>query len=313
MKKQIENLIDIDFVRKEIVKRPRDMHKGDAGKVLVVAGSKGMAGAAALSAKAALRTGSGLVQVAVTEDILNTVQCIAPEATCLLRYSEKARKSAGMAPTRIKSFAGEAIDINEFDAIAFGPGLGTGEEEKDLLLRVLSEYEGPLVIDADGLNIIARYDLTQEVRETKARVIITPHVGEAKRLLGAGKEGSYQEKDADNREEMVFALAEKYDCIAILKGNMTLIAEGEKVYINATGNPGMATGGSGDVLTGIIASLAGQGIESLDAAKLGVFVHGMAGDEMASFLGEYGLISSDLLTGIAIAIKNIVEGCEKEE
>ena len=281
--KKIENLIDIDFARSEIVPRPRDMHKGDAGKVLVIAGSKGMAGAACLCAKAALRTGSGLVQTAVTDEILNTVQCVVPEATCVER----------------------SVAFDSYDAIAFGPGLGVSEEGKDLLLKVLNEYEGPLVIDADGLNIIARYALTEEVRNTKAKVVITPHVGEAKRLLGRLDTPMGEE----TREEMVLSLAEKFNCTAVLKGNMSLVASGKKVMINATGNPGMATGGSGDVLTGIIASLLGQGIDVVSAAGIGTFLHGMAGDIMAAKLGEYGLISSDLLEGIALAMKMVSEGC----
>lgn len=284
MKKKVENLIDIDFVKTLLKERPEDMHKGDCGKVLIVAGTKGMAGAAGLCAKAALRAGCGLAQVAVTEEILPIVQTITPEATCLIRDGLK------------------DLDFSTYDAIAFGPGIGTGQDEKNLLLRILSNYEGPLVVDADGLNIIAKYGLEDEVRNRKCQLIITPHPGEAKRLAG----------NIEDREEMAKALQEKFQCVALLKGNLTLVAlDAERVKINGTGNPGMATAGSGDVLTGIIASFLAQGMSVEDAVQAGPFIHGMSGDIMASDLGQYGLLASDMTFGVALAIKNVAEEGKK--
>ncbi|MCQ2550819.1 MAG: NAD(P)H-hydrate dehydratase [Clostridia bacterium] len=244
-------------------KRKLDSHKGDYGKVLIVAGQKGMAGAACLCAKTALRAGSGLVQVAVNDDILQIVQEVVPEATCVDRK-----------------------DISlDYDAIAFGPGLGT--DEKDLLVRILDEYEGYLVIDADGLNTIAKFDLYSKVKNSKAKVVITPHMGEAKRLVEEGP-----------REEMAYALREKLGAVVVLKGHETIVLD-DQLWINDTGNPGMATAGSGDVLTGVITSFLGQGLTVREA----VHIHGKAGDMMAEVIGEYGLISSDICMAVALAIK----------
>ena len=254
-------------------RRKADSHKGDYGKVLIIAGKKGMAGAACLCAKAALRAGSGLVQVAVTGDILDIVQIQVPEATCVDR---------------------ENLSL-DYDAIAFGPGLGLGE--KELLIRILGEYTGNLVIDADGLNTIAEYGLYQEVKNSRATVVITPHMGEARRLAAEG-----------TREEMALALREKLGAIVVLKGYETIVLDDE-MYVNHTGNPGMATAGSGDVLTGIITSFLGQGL----SVKEAVYIHGKAGDIMAKDIGEYGLISSDICMGVALAIKEtIAEEVENE-
>ena len=280
---KLMNLIDIEYVKERITKRPDDIHKGDCGTVLVVAGSKGMAGAAGLCAKAALRAGSGLVQVAVSDDILPIVQVITPEATCVERSME-------------------TIQLEKYDAVAFGPGLGVSEENRDLLIWVLNNYDGTLVLDADGLNLIAKYDLWVQAKERECQLIITPHIGEAKRLLGTDK----SPQNDSEREEMAQALAAKLDCIALLKGSMTAVAlDKNNVRVNATGNPGMATAGSGDVLTGVIASLVGQGFSAEDSAMLGAFIHGMAGDIMAGDLGEQGLLASDMTFGVALAMKAV--------
>jgi len=281
------SIIDEKFVKNIIEKRKREIHKGDCGRLLIAAGSEGMAGAAVLSARAALRAGSGLVQIAIPEDLFPIVQTGVPEATCIERDFSK-------------------IDLDRYNAAAIGPGLGESEESVKAVREIIGRFKGPLVIDADGLNIIAREKLFSDLKKRKAgSTVITPHWGEARRLLG---------EERQDRNEMAELLREKTGAIVVLKGHKTLVAtEESKTYINTTGNPGMATAGSGDVLTGIIAALAGQRkpcgerISAEQAALCGVFIHGKAGDLAAETLGEYGLTAEDLAYYTAIALKKILD------
>lgn len=273
---------DDTYIRETIYKRKEDAHKGDFGRVLIFAGSPGMAGAALLSGTAALRTGSGLVRFLMTpsrkeiQPILQTGLC---EATCI---------------------DVDRVDFADHQAIAAGCGLGETDEADQMLSSILTSYTGVLVLDADALNLLShREELASLAASYPGTLIITPHVGEAKRLLKT--EGEI--KTLSQRQEAVLALAQKYHCIAVLKGAGTLIAENEDVYQNTTGNPGMATGGSGDVLTGMIASLAGQGYAPLDAARMGTFLHGKAGDLAAAEKGEMSLIARDIIGCIPDAIK----------
>ena len=262
-------------------KRRRDAHKGMFGRVLIIAGSKGMAGAAILCARGALRTGAGLVTLSVPDDLLPIVQTSVPEAICVPR-------KASLTPDILA----------HFDAIAIGPGLGVSAAAGETLSYVLENYGGKLVLDADALNIIAGSSITLD-----SDMIITPHPGEAAKLLGATV-AVVQAR----REAAAAFLAEKLGCIAVLKGAGTLIAVTDpslRLRVNTTGNPGMATGGSGDVLTGVIASLLAQGMPSETAACAGVYIHGLAGDLIAHDLGEDGLTAGDLPIGVARAIKHL--------
>ena len=262
-------------------KRRRDANKGDFGRVLIIAGRKGMAGAAILCARGALRAGVGLVTFFVPNEIIPIVQSAVPEATCL-------RKT----PT--------PEDLAIYDAIAIGPGLGTGEGAKNVVSYITENFGGKIVLDADALNVIAGTNIIFD-----EDTIITPHPGEAARLLGTSVE-VIQAK----REAVSALLAEKLGCVTVLKGAGTLVSTAYptlEMYINTTGNPGMATGGSGDVLTGVIAALAAQGMPSLIAACTGVYIHGLAGDLVAKGIGEDGLVAGDLPDGIAHAIKLISE------
>lgn len=287
-----KRIITKEYVQTIIRKRDREIHKGDCGRILIVAGSKGMAGAAVLAAKAALRCGSGLVQVAVPEELFPIIQVGVPEATCLERDFNK-------------------IHLDLYDAIAMGPGLGTSEESVEAVRYTLKNYDGPMVLDADALNIVAKNDFFNLLKERKGKTIITPHPGEAKRLLA--EVGN--DKIHVDREGTAKCLFAKTGAISILKGHATIVAtEENKTYTNTTGNPGMATAGSGDVLTGIIVSLLGQKINDTqsrktmaaeDAALCGVYIHGLAGDLGAEDLGEYGLLAGDIAYYIAIALKNI--------
>lgn len=273
----MDSIITKEFVQTIIEKREREIHKGDCGRILIVAGFHGMAGAAILAATAALRTGSGLVQVAIPKELFPIVQVGIPEATCLERDLRN-------------------LDLSLYDAIAVGPGLGQSDESIDAVKYLLANYDGKMVLDADGLNILA-YNNLFDLIKNKENIVITPHMGEARRLLGYLKEG---------RKETAIELYNKTKAITVLKGHATVVAtDNEKTYINTTGNPGMATAGSGDVLTGIITSLLGQGKSAKEAALAGVFVHGLAGDLAAETVGEYGLIAGDIAYYTAIALKEI--------
>lgn len=280
-----KGLITREYVNTVIKRRPEHIHKGDLGKVLIVAGSKGMAGAAVLCGKSALRTGSGLVQICVTEEILPIVQCQVTEATCVMRETSQ-------------------IKLDQYDAIAFGPGLGVDRENKELLTWILENYEKTLVLDADGLNLISHYELQQQVVNRKCQLVITPHIWEACRLCNNDQKPG---EDFHKRWALACQLMERYQCLVVLKGHETIVAwDKEMAYINTTGNPGMATAGSGDVLTGIITSLLGQGLSAEDSARAGVFLHGMAGDIGAAEIGQYGLNAGDMTRAVALAIKSIV-------
>ena len=291
-------MITADLVQTKIRKRKREIHKGDCGRILLVAGSEGMMGAAVLTCRAALKSGAGLVQLAVPKELFPVAQIAVPEATC-----------------RTRSFLPE--NLSRYDAVAVGPGLGTGSESVEAVRNILEFYQGPLVLDADALNIIANPEnqLLALLRIRKGETVITPHIGEARRLLEAadpretdGDGAKYFVRGIQSREErlaMAEALVRLTGAAVVLKGMGSLVAaEGEETYTNTTGNPGMATGGSGDVLTGIIAGLWGQNqpaedgtdrkLTAREAAYCGVFVHGLAGDLAAEELGEYGLTAGDI-------------------
>lgn len=277
-------IITREYVNTVIRERPRDIHKGDCGKVLIIAGSVGMAGAAVLCAKGALRSGAGLVRISAPRELYPILQVGVPEATCVSRELS-------------------SLDFMEQDAVAIGPGLGDDADSAELIRTILRQYKKTIVLDADGINAISRFDLGEDLRASQAQVIMTPHPGEAKRFL------RYWGADGDDmgRRETAAALVQYSGATCILKGSGTLVATADgRSYINTTGNPGMATGGSGDVLTGIIAALAGQGLDSTTCAKAGVFLHGMAGDLCAKTLGETGMTSLDLANSVALAFKEII-------
>ena len=285
----LESIITEKTVKNIIERRKREIHKGSCGRILIAAGSVGMAGAAVLSARGALRSGAGLVQLSVPEEIFPIVQTGVIEATCLTASLDQ-------------------IDLSRYNAAAAGPGLGDSRESVEKVRILLDSFDGPLVLDADGLNIAAREDFFNLMRARGERLIITPHIVEARRLMGK----DFSEKMT--RRELAEALAQKTGAVTVLKGAGTVVAaEGQKTYTNTTGNPGMATAGSGDVLTGIITSLCGQRhsdgrpIEPLEAAIAGVYIHGLAGDLGAEEKGEYGLIAGDIAEYTALAVKKILE------
>ncbi|MDR0424565.1 MAG: NAD(P)H-hydrate dehydratase [Clostridiales Family XIII bacterium] len=280
--------IDREYVAGLIRPRRADTHKGDYGRVLIVAGSPGMAGAAVLCALGAFRSGAGLVQLAVDEALFPIMHAGIVEATCVSRsrlLGSLGRPGAG--------------GIGAFGAIAAGPGLGNTAETKEMIARLAETYTGTMVIDADGLNALA--GSTDLLRRARCRVIITPHMGEAARLLGTEPA---ELKRA--RHDAAARLAAISGCAALLKGAETLVfSDDGRKMANKTGNPGMATAGSGDVLTGVIASLAAQGLQPFEAAAAGAYLHGAAGDAAARDLGEYGLMASDIAHRIPAAIMGL--------
>lgn len=285
----LESIITEKTVKNIIERRDREIHKGSCGRILIAAGSVGMAGAAVLSARGALRSGAGLVQLSVPEEIFPVVQTGVIEATCLTASLDQ-------------------IDLSRYNAAAAGPGLGDSRQSVEKVRILLDSFDGPLVLDADGLNIAAREDFFDLMRARGGRLIITPHMGEARRLMA----NDFSEKMT--RRELAEALAQKTGAVTVLKGAGTVVAaEGQKTYTNTTGNPGMATAGSGDVLTGIVTSLCGQRhsdgrpIEPLEAALAGVYIHGLAGDLGTEEKGEYGLIAGDIAEYTALAVKKILE------
>ena len=285
-----------DYVLETLKKRETDAHKGDFGKVLIFAGSLGMAGAAVLQGNAALKTGSGLVRFLLPEmpnEIYQILQIGVPEATCV-GYLED-------------------MDFNEYDAISCGSGLGKSSKAKKIFMHILNDFgKGKtLVLDADALNMIAEdLSLAEAVKNSKADIIITPHIGEAKRLLNTC-EGI---RSISDRKNAACALAEKFNAVSVLKGAGTLVCALNKegtsrflIFENTTGNPGMATAGSGDTLSGIILSLAGQKYSPVDASRLGVFIHGKAGDLAKEELGEMSVTAGEIGKKIPAAIKSYYE------
>lgn len=275
-------------------------HKGTFGKVLVIAGSKGMSGAAFLSAKAAYRTGAGLVKILTSSDNREVLQTLLPEAlfasydTCDSQHKDK----------EIKDF------INWASAIVIGPGLGQSQLAEDLLRMVLKEAKVPIIIDADGINLLAKLldtiskDLNTRMEALtnlrKAPVILTPHLMELSRLLKVPIQ-----QIEENRIDIARQCSYNNNLIHVIKDARTVVSHRNNYYINVSGNHGMATGGSGDVLTGIIAALVAQGAEPFDAACLGVYLHGLAGNDAARNKGTYSLIASDIIDSIENVMKTV--------
>jgi len=266
--------------------RALDGHKGDYGKVCIIAGSVGMSGAAALAGRAALRSGAGLVRVATPKSILPIVAAIEPSFTTIALPEDGEGRISAKAVNAVL----EAVGQN--DALAFGPGIGTSGALRSILETLLGTESLKLVIDADGLNNLA--GIKKWPTKLKARLILTPHPGEFKRLWS----GLFREEPPAERQEQAVRLAQQTNTIVVLKGAGTVVTDGEKIYINKTGNPGMATAGSGDVLTGVITALLGQGLIDFDVAVLGVYIHGLAGDIAAEKVGQISLIATDIIQSL---------------
>lgn len=274
------------------VLEPRDpeAHKGEFGRVLIVAGSLGKSGAAHLAAMAALRSGAGLVTVATPRSVQPILAAMAPEyMTIGLPEDEDGQVTEAAVDKVLEATA---------DVIAMGPGLGTGPAVRAFVHGVVARAGVPIVLDADALNAYAGDDVSRLTGRDGHDIIITPHPGEMARLLGTTVDDVQKDRIAAARR-----FAEAHQLHVVLKGHRTLIAAPEgSVAINMTGNPGMATGGTGDVLTGVIAGWFGQLLDAEGASRLGVYLHGHAGDLAMADMGEVALTASDLLTYLGDAV-----------
>jgi NAD(P)H-hydrate epimerase len=275
-----------------LMPRPADGHKGDFGHVLLFAGGIGKAGAAILAARGAVRGGAGLVTVAVPAPILNAVDGGSLESmTMPLEVN-----AGGLAPAAADQLLEAATGK---DALALGPGLGLEPSTVEVVRRVCREAKLPLVIDADGLNAFAGE--LQAVADRTAPTLLTPHPGELARLLGVGTSEVLADRLGLARRAAAAARS-----LVVLKGNQSLVAGDDgRIWINSTGNPGMATGGSGDVLTGVLAALIAQGYEVPVAAQIGVYLHGLAGDLAVETTGMTALAADDLVGHLGAAFESL--------
>ncbi|MBI3872502.1 MAG: NAD(P)H-hydrate dehydratase, partial [candidate division Zixibacteria bacterium] len=278
-------LITEEYIRSALPRRPADAHKGTFGTCLLIGSSVGMSGAVALAANAAMRSGVGLAYVGVPASLADVVDAQATEPVIFPLPEVRTRRVLALRAL------GEIVKLcDSADAVALGPGLSTHHETQELARRLVSRRSKPMVLDADGLNACAR-DIAVLEEPSEVPLVITPHVGEMARLLGRDKSAIAADREAAAREA-----SRRFHCITVMKGAPTFVADPTgMVYLNPTGNSGMASGGVGDVLTGIIVSFLAQGCSPLVAALLGVYVHGQAGDLAAAELGERSLVASDLI------------------
>lgn len=267
--------------------REQASHKGDFGRVLLVGGSAGMAGAISLAGISCLRMGAGLVRLAIPTPIANIVAGFEPSYMTVALPTDDGKTIA------IRSYFEIQEQIEWADVVAIGPGLSQSRDLAQMTRSLMTTVTKPMVVDADALNMLSPLDRATKPAGPR---VLTPHPGELRRLVG---------KDLATRKSQVTAaqsLAEDLGVVVLVKGAGTAITDGKSTTLNTTGNPGMATGGSGDVLTGIIAALLAQKFSPIDAAILGAHLHGLAGDLAVAQLGEISLVASDLPRYLPAAI-----------
>jgi len=261
--------------------RPENSHKGTFGKVLIIAGSSGMSGAACLAGMGALRGGAGLVFLAIPESIQSIVSTVNPCYLTIPLHVDRQDRLSEESETLLFD------QIDHFDAVAIGPGCGQHKWIQQLTLNLYTKLKRPLIVDADALNTLAASN--KPLPTAGGPRILTPHPGEFSRLIHKSIEEIEQ-----HREALSTTFAEQHQVVLLLKGANSIITDGTRIAINPTGNSGMATGGSGDVLTGLITALSGQGLEAFEATQLAACLHGLAGDLAAQDLSQHALIASDL-------------------
>lgn len=270
--------LDLHTIQSIFKKRLSDSHKGTHGHALIIAGSKTKMGAAIICSKACLRSGVGLLSVSVPKKEKNSIFTSIPEAMIVLRR--------------------EKIDYSKFSAIAIGPGIGTTTKSTLLLENLINTYSNPIVFDADALTIFSKTnDLLTKIPENS---IFTPHIKEFDRLFG-------MHHSVEERIEKAILKAKELNCIIVLKNAQTIITDGIKVVVNTTGNSGLAKGGSGDALTGIITSFLAQGYSSFQAAQLAVYLHGLAADITLETQSEESMLITDVIENLGKAFKKIQE------
>ncbi len=286
--------IQKDFVKTLLPKRTADANKYSIGSLICVVGSRGFAGAAVMSLRAALRSGVGFVRCVLPESIYPIVSSLVPEAVFSPMPEGVEGTLGGESISRILGLTYKA------DAVLLGCGMGLSEATESLTKEMLEKCEKPLLLDADGLNALKSHIDILENREFPT--VLTPHTGEMSRLCT--KESKYINA---NREEVCMGFVSKYPVTLVLKGKDTLIAERHREILrNPTGNAGMAVAGSGDVLAGMIASFMAQGVSAFDSAALGVYLHGLSGDICKEELTEYSMLPSDIIDKIPCSFKEIL-------
>lgn len=277
-----------------LLQRKPDTHKGDFGHILIIAGSERFSGAAVLCAEAAMRSGAGMVTLGIPRSINSALIKIKLKEVMTLPLPETKESSLSAAAfKKIKVFS-ESVDL-----LIIGPGAGTEKSTQDLIRKLIARVNKPMVLDADGLNALTGHLNLLKTRPVKVATILTPHPGEMARLVGR-RITAIQDK----RKGAARAFAKDHRVTLVLKGHRTVVADYKNnCYINMTGNPGMATAGSGDVLSGMIGAFLMQGLDAFNAAKYAVYIHGLAGDLAAKEKSQISLIASDIIAKIPEAIK----------
>jgi hydroxyethylthiazole kinase-like uncharacterized protein yjeF len=268
--------LEIDYIRQFLKKRLPNSHKGDFGHALLIAGSEQKMGAAIIAAKACLRSGAGLLTVFLPKDEKSSIFISIPEV--MLHFRE------------------EQIDFSIYDVIGIGPGLEQDAAAQKLLYSVLLKANYPIVVDADALNILAKNQ--DWLNQLPTNSILTPHPKEFDGLFG-------NHNSEEERRSTAFQKAKELNCIIVLKGHETLITNGQQSFINTTGNAGLAKGGSGDALTGIILAFLAQGYQPINAAKLAVFMHGLSADITLQTQSEESMLITDVIENLSKAFQKI--------
>lgn len=284
-----KNPIDYAVIKNALRKRKADVYKGSCGRLLVCAGSTGLTGAAYLACMGALRCGCGLVTLCCARELNDIFEIKLTEAMTMPVASENGIISA-------EAFDEISLKLKKADALLYGPGLSQNSSIRELMTKLIKTCDKPMIIDADGLNAIAQD--TSVLKSAISPVILTPHIGEFSRMTGYDTEHILS-----NGAELALKFAKEHSVILVLKSHKTIVTDGTDVYQNVLGNPGMAVGGTGDVLSGCIASFAAQGNSPLLSALAGVYIHSLAGDMAAMETGEFSLIPSDIVRYISHAIR----------
>ena len=284
------NFVEKELVQKIFPKRPEDSNKGTFGKIINIAGSKNYTGAAYLSSLSALKIGAGYVALACPKSITQIIASMLPEVTFI-----------PLAETNIGSISKNNLinDINSFNVISIGCGITTNEETKNFAYNIIKEHceRTKLIIDADGINTLADYKNKISLKGA----VITPHPKELSRLLDV-----HIDEIIKDREKFAQIASQTYECITVLKGNNSIITDGENILINKTGSSALAKAGTGDVLTGMIAGLMAQKLKPFDAAVLGTYIHGLSGDLAEKDLTKYSVLATNVIEYLPFAIKEIM-------
>jgi NAD(P)H-hydrate epimerase len=285
--------VNIEQTIKTFPKRDPGAHKGDFGHVLVIAGSAGYTGAAYLASQAAILSGSGLVTLAIGRSLYQIMAVKLTEVMVKPFFETKDFSLSLLAEKELVAFS------ERCSAVVIGPGISLNKETQHLVRNLLAKLDRPVVLDADGITACASH--LDVIKNSKSKLIITPHAGEMARLTGVDAAAVEAQ-----RIDVAIRFASEYNVVLALKGHDTVVAApGEELYINRTGNPGMATGGTGDVLSGMIAGFAAQGIAPMSAAVLGTYFHGLAGDIALRQKGALSLVATDLLHNLPEALKTL--------